>query len=113
LVFYSQPKTLAATNVGSYLSGNWRAMTDWKPRCAVPWVAAEISARGDVTTCHTFYDLTLGNIHDQTLLEIWQSARAQQVRDYLREQLFPICPAGCRYYGGAGALPSLSAHRAS
>jgi radical SAM protein with 4Fe4S-binding SPASM domain len=113
LVFYSQPKTLAAKNVGSYLSGNWRAMTDWKPRCAVPWVAAEISARGDVTTCHTFYDLTLGNIHEQTLLEIWQSARAQQVRDYLREQLFPICTACCRYYGGAGALPSLSAYRAS
>jgi len=104
IVFYSQPRTLDVDNLRAYFSAGWRTMADWKPRCAVPWVAAEISARGDVTTCHTFYDLPLGNIHERGLLEIWRGERVRQVRSYLREGLFPICTACCRYYGGAGAL---------
>ena len=109
IVFYSQPKTLAADNLRRYFAADWRAMADWKPRCGVPWVAAEISARGDVTTCHTFYDLPLGNIHEQSLLEIWRGAAVERVRTYLRGQLFPICTACCRYYGGAGALSTKAA----
>jgi radical SAM protein with 4Fe4S-binding SPASM domain len=105
ILFYSQPRTLEADNLRLYFSAQWRDMVDWKPRCGVPWVAAEISARGDVTTCHTFYDLPLGNIHEQSLLEIWRGPRVRQVRAYLRERLFPVCTACCRYYGGAGAFP--------
>jgi radical SAM protein with 4Fe4S-binding SPASM domain len=110
IVFYSQPKSLDTENLRHYFRADWRAMTDWKPRCGVPWVAAEISARGDVTTCHTFYDLPLGNIHEQSLLEIWQGAAVNQVRTHLRNQLFPICTACCRYYGGAGALSTRAPH---
>ena len=104
IAFHSQPKTLEPDNLRRYFAADWKAMADWKPRCAVPWIAAEISARGDVTTCHTFYDLSLGNIHDRSLLEIWQGAAANQLRTCLRDGLFPICTACCRYYGGAGAL---------
>lgn len=104
IVFHSQPKTLQPDNLRRYFAGDWQAMADWKPRCGVPWVAAEISARGEVTTCHTFYDVSIGNIHDRSLLEIWQGARAREVRAHLRDQLFPVCTACCRYYGGAGAL---------
>jgi MoaA/NifB/PqqE/SkfB family radical SAM enzyme len=104
IVFYSQPKTRDEGNLRRYFAADWKAMADWKPRCAVPWAAAEISARGSVTTCHTFYDLPLGNIFDQSLLEIWQGDAVKRVRALLRDGLFPICTACCRYYGGAGAL---------
>jgi MoaA/NifB/PqqE/SkfB family radical SAM enzyme len=112
IVFYSQPRTLDPDNLHDYWTARWHAMADWKPRCAVPWVAAEISARGDVTTCHTFYDLPLGNIHERSLLEIWRGARVRQVQAYVRDRLFPICTACCRYYGGAGALSVRQAHGA-
>jgi radical SAM protein with 4Fe4S-binding SPASM domain len=104
ILFYSQPRTLDTDNIRHYLAAEWHAMADWKSRCAVPWVAAEIAASGDVTTCHTFYDLPIGNIHERSLLDIWRDARANQVRAYLRDNLFPVCTACCRYYGGAGAL---------
>jgi radical SAM protein with 4Fe4S-binding SPASM domain len=106
ILFHSQPRTLEADNVRNYLSANWQQMIDRRTRCAVPWLAAEISARGDVTTCHTFNDLPVGNIHEQGLLEIWRGARLKQVQSYLRDQLFPVCTACCRYWGGAGALPA-------
>jgi radical SAM protein with 4Fe4S-binding SPASM domain len=104
ILFYSQPRTLESGNIRNYFSANWQAMADKKSRCAVPWICAEISARGDVTTCHSFYDLAIGNIHEQSLLEIWRGERLKQLRSHLREKLFPICTACCRYYGGAGTL---------
>jgi radical SAM protein with 4Fe4S-binding SPASM domain len=104
IFFHSQPRTAQADNIRSYFTPNWQAMVDRRSRCAVPWVSAEISARGDVTTCHTFYDLSLGNIHDSSLLEIWRGARLAQLREQLRDGLLPICTACCRYHGGAGAL---------
>jgi len=106
ILFHSQPQTLETSNVQNYLRGNWQQMIDRRTRCGVPWLAAEISARGEVTTCHTFNDLPLGNIYERPLLEIWQGERHKQVQAYLRSQLFPICTACCRYWGGAGALPA-------
>jgi radical SAM protein with 4Fe4S-binding SPASM domain len=104
ILFHSQPRTAEAGNLRSYFTADWQRMVDRRSRCAVPWVSAEISARGDVTTCHTFYDLSLGNIHKTSLLEIWRGARLARLREQLREGLLPICTACCRYHGGAGAL---------
>ena len=104
IAFHSQPKTVEVGNIRNYFTANWDAMVDRRSRCGVPWISAEISARGDVTTCHTFYDLPIGNIYEQGLLEIWRGARLKHVQSYLRDKLFPICTACCRYYGGAGAL---------
>lgn len=101
--FYSQPRTLLVDNIRNYFTSNWEAMIDRRSRCGVPWLFAEISARGDVTTCHTFYDLPIGNIYEQSLPSIWKGERLSQVRAYLRDQLFPICTACCHYYAGAGS----------
>jgi radical SAM protein with 4Fe4S-binding SPASM domain len=96
--FFSQPRQIDAANLDRYLRGDWAAMPDRRPRCAVPWACAEVSARGDVTTCHTFYDSPIGNVHEQPLLEIWRGDRAKQFRSRLRDGLLPICTACCRYY---------------
>jgi MoaA/NifB/PqqE/SkfB family radical SAM enzyme len=96
--FFSQPKTTSVENVDRYFRGEWSAMVDRKSRCAIPWLYAEVSARGDVTTCHTFYDAPLGNVYEQPLLEIWRGARAEAWRARLRTGLLPICTACCRYY---------------
>ncbi|HZQ60904.1 MAG TPA: radical SAM protein [Casimicrobiaceae bacterium] len=112
IAFHSQPRTLEASDLRRYFSSQWEAMSDRKSRCAVPWIAVEVSARGDVTTCHTFYDLPLGNLHEQGLLDIWRGARVQKIQALVREQLLPVCTACCRYYGGAGVLSTRRAGHA-
>jgi len=99
--FFSQPRTLEHETVAAYVSADWTAMGDHHERCAVPWMYAEISARGEVTTCHSFYDISIGNIYEHTLLDIWRGERAGKVRSHLREELFPICTACCRYYSAS------------
>lgn len=96
--FFSQPRTLERETLAAYLSADWTAMGDHHARCAVPWANAEISARGEVTTCHSFYDITIGNIYQDSLLDIWNGERAQQVRAHVRGELFSVCTACCRYY---------------
>jgi MoaA/NifB/PqqE/SkfB family radical SAM enzyme len=103
--FYSQPGTLDAGNIRNFFTANWHLMSDRRSRCSVPWLYAEISARGDVTTCHTFYDLAIGNIYEQSILDIWKGARLKQVQSFLRGGLFSICTACCRYYTGP-AVPT-------
>jgi radical SAM protein with 4Fe4S-binding SPASM domain len=98
IVFHSQPNTMTVENIRHYFSANWQQLIDRKHRCAMPWLAAEISARGELSTCHSFYDLSLGNIHEQSLLTLWRGERLQQVRQHLRHELFSICTACCRYY---------------
>jgi radical SAM protein with 4Fe4S-binding SPASM domain len=107
--FFSQPRTLQVGNITSYLTANWDGMVDKRNRCGLPWAYAEISARGDVTTCHTFYDLPIGNIYQQSLLEIWRGQRLKDVRAYLREGLFPICTACSKYYSGATPIGAFHA----
>lgn len=103
--FHSQPRTFTPENLRRYFSADWQGLPDRRDRCGVPWLTAEISARGEVSTCHSFYDLSLGNIYQQSLLDIWRGERLTRLRRHLRDRMFPICPACCRYHGGAGALP--------
>ncbi len=96
--FIAYPKTIWAANYRAFFSANWREMADWTTRCAFPWLYAEVNARGDVTSCHTFYDLTLGSIYEQSFLDIWRGPAYERYRNSLRRNLFPICTACSRYY---------------
>lgn len=98
VLFFSNPMTVDGPNLESYFAARWDELADRRSRCAFPWMYAEVTARGDVSTCHSFYDVTIGNLHHQGLLEIWHGPRAEQVRRHLRGGLFPICTACCRYY---------------
>jgi len=111
--FFSQPRTLERETIAAYLSADWPGMADHHQRCAVPWMYAEISARGDVTTCHSFYDITVGNIYDRSLIDIWHGERAAEVRSHLRRELFSICTACTRYYASSAhpIAPTTAARR--
>ena len=98
VLFLSIPMTFEPDNLEHYVNARWHAMSDRRSRCAFPWMYAEVSARGDVTTCHSFYDITVGNVRDSRILDIWHGARMGKLRDHLRTNLLPICTACCRYY---------------
>lgn len=102
VLFILYPKTIDLDNVRNYFTMKREEMVDRRSRCPFPWSYAEVNARGDVTVCHTFYDLTVGNVYEEGILDIWNGDRLKAVRDHLRRDLFPICDACCRYYYDAG-----------
>lgn len=92
------PKTVSERNYKNYFSGNWDQIDDKRTSCSFPFLQAEINARGDVVTCHTFYDHTLGNVHENSLQDIWNGEKMKKFRKYIRRQLLPVCSSCCNYY---------------
>ncbi len=91
------PKYIEKDNLLYFYTGQWDKMKEKKKRCSLPWVYAEISASGNVTPCHTFYDYSLGNIYNQSLKEIWNSEKIREFRKCV-QNLMPVCIACSRYY---------------
>jgi radical SAM protein with 4Fe4S-binding SPASM domain len=105
----TKPLTTTAENTRAYFSARIEALADYHPRCLFPWLYAEVAATGDVTPCHAFYDLTFGNVREQSLLEIWRSERFEQARAFFASSLMPVCAACCLYH----TKPDVPARRAS
>jgi radical SAM protein with 4Fe4S-binding SPASM domain len=92
------PKFMTEDNIRKYFTADWFSMSGIKTRCSFPWISTEISARGDVTSCHAFYDLSLGNVYESSIIDIWRGERYARYRKYLRKSLLPICQSCCLFY---------------
>lgn len=98
IYFITYPKTIEAENIRNFYNADWSKMKDRRSRCSFPWIYTEVTARGDVSPCHTFYDLTFGNLYEKGILDIWNGPRYEKYREYMRKNIFPICTACSRYY---------------
>lgn len=73
----------------------------WK-KCLTPWVEANIMPNGDVVNCRDFPDMVMGNITQNTLLEIFNDENFKKFRRALAEQpdgVFPLCSRCCGLMG--------------
>jgi radical SAM protein with 4Fe4S-binding SPASM domain len=98
LYLNTYPKVMSEDNIRKYFSADWFSMSRVKKRCSFPWISTEISARGDVTSCHAFYDLSLGNVYTSSIVDIWRGEQYTRYRKYLRKNLLPICQSCCLFY---------------
>ncbi len=93
------PPTFSIENLSAYLKADWNKMTDIYRSCRVPWLATDITAAGDVAPCHIFYDLTFGNLYQNSFMEIWSGEKFQRYRNFMKKNKFmPICPGCCILY---------------
>lgn len=107
LYLNTYPKVLSEDNIRKYFNANWFAMSSVKSRCSFPWISTEVNARGDVTTCHAFYDLALGNVYQSSIVDIWRGERYTRYRNHLRKNLLPICQSCVLFYEDYRQLPNI------
>lgn len=68
--------------------------------CVNPWTTIEILPNGDVSTCRDYPDYVVGNIREESILEIWNNDRYQKFRVLLKEEVhLPICYRCCQLMG--------------
>jgi radical SAM protein with 4Fe4S-binding SPASM domain len=96
--FICLPQNTDIKSIREYFSGNWEKIYDYHKHCIFPYFNIEVSARGDVSLCHAFYDYTFGNVYKKKILDIWESDKVNAFRSSVRKKLLPICPACCNYY---------------
>ena len=73
----------------------------WK-NCLTPWVEANIMPNGDVVNCRDFPDIIMGNIMQNSLLDIYNNERFKKFRRALAKQpngVFPLCSRCCGLMG--------------
>ena len=71
-----------------------------RPHCPIPYLEPTIEADGNVYPCNLYTDepLSMGNVYEQSFLEIWFGEKFQTFRKMLQEQggLFTICNRCCQ-----------------
>ena len=66
--------------------------------CTDPWMSPSISPNGDVSNC---INNVIGNIRNNDFWDIWNSARANKLREcLLRQGSFSVCKKCCNFYKG-------------
>lgn len=70
-------------------------------RCINPWLEINIMPNGDVVPCRDHPDVIMGNITQNSLMEIYNNDKYRRFRTLLKEQggLFPICSRCCGLMG--------------
>ena len=70
-------------------------------RCTIPWKSTTILANGDAIINNRCFAYVAGNIHSQSLLDIWNGERYRDFRRRLKKaQYFPACLRCCGSYRG-------------
>jgi len=70
-------------------------------RCVYPWMATDIMPNGDVAPCRDYPDYVVGNIKEDSIINIFNGERYRKFRTALKEAggLFPICARCCGLMG--------------
>ncbi len=88
------------SSVNDLIAGNYEALPDLKTmpvadtHCPYPFNTLNVWANGDVTPCCTFYGkaLVLGNVAENTLKELWDGDRINEIRrELVSGNLNPTC----------------------
>jgi radical SAM protein with 4Fe4S-binding SPASM domain len=70
-------------------------------RCFAPFIMIDIMPNGDVTTCRDYIDVKVGNINEDSLLDIWNNKKFVAFRRLLikHQGLLPQCSRCCGLMG--------------
>jgi len=71
-------------------------------KCVAPWFMVDIMPNGDVVTCRDHPDYVVGNIRDDSLVNIYNNEEYRAFRKALKsceKGLFPICARCCGLMG--------------
>jgi radical SAM protein with 4Fe4S-binding SPASM domain len=59
--------------------------------CYQQWTRMDVTPDGEVTPCILYPDLKVGNLHDQGVMEVWNSDPFARFRQIRRHEVLPIC----------------------
>ena len=72
-----------------------------RKRCGSIYRRLEVKANGDAVVCFDFPDIVVGNVHEQTIADIWMGNQLREFRKNLRTKgLLPICSRCCGLFRG-------------
>ena len=69
-------------------------------QCISIYQAVELHSNGDMSPCRDYHDYTVGNIKDDSIINLWNCEKYTSFRQSLRSQgLMPVCTRCCGLMG--------------
>ncbi len=92
------PNLSGVDNLQEYYTDH--ASTFGFERCISIHQAVEIDSNGDMSPCRDYHDYVVGNVKDNTVLELWNSERYKAFRRSLaKDGIMPACTRCCGLMG--------------
>ena len=66
--------------------------------CTEPWTTITINAKGNVAPCCAIYDIFFGNVHEQSIEEIWNSPKFIAWRKMMKSDNPPKQCLNCHFF---------------
>ncbi len=76
--------------VDDFISGSSRALQG-RTKCLAMYNRVDILQDGNVSPCKLFRELSVGNINDESLKDIWEGDSMREIRSRLSCGLMPVC----------------------
>ncbi|MDE2223395.1 MAG: radical SAM protein [Candidatus Omnitrophica bacterium] len=70
--------------------------------CMYPWAFAQIQPDGGVAICGSQPDVIIGNIKEESFMDIWNGERAIKFRHYIQKDNLPVCSRCFGLHGFSG-----------
>lgn len=88
------PELNTYETIKSYYTDHQKLMS--KKKCLVPWFSSQIIASGDVIPLARCFNISFGNINDQSFNQIWDGEKIKHFRKILaKKKIFPACTRCC------------------
>ena len=62
-----------------------------RSKCLVPFNRIDILQNGEISACKLFKEFSIGNLHDESIKDIWEGDRMKEIRSRLKCGLMPAC----------------------
>lgn len=85
---------LSFKEIQSHYRGDFK-MSSYRKICLAPWLQVNVLPNGDLYICN---DYLIGNLKNGPFEKIWNGKKAQNLRKYLSQRLFPACKGCFNYY---------------
>ncbi|MBK06304.1 MAG: radical SAM protein [Deltaproteobacteria bacterium] len=69
-------------------------------QCVSIYMTVEIDSNGDVSYCRDYHDYIVGNIREESILDIWNNEKSKKFRKSItKEGIMPVCRRCCGLMG--------------
>jgi MoaA/NifB/PqqE/SkfB family radical SAM enzyme len=91
---YFTPDLVQENDILDFYTNPKKVMS--KKKCVVPWFSTQINASGDVAPLARCFNVTFGNLHQNSFGEIWNGEAYRTFRrDLKKNRLYPACTRCC------------------
>jgi len=102
---YVQPVGYSSAELPLWFTPRWGRVMRQR-QCKVQNFRTTVLPSGDVVPCTVYPDVVVGNLHEESIADVWRGERYARFREMVNRRLLPTCTRCCDLYDEAADDPA-------